>query len=868
MERNPKCNLCNLCESSKSEEGTLHICLWGEGNKRSPIMFVGESPSSEDLEQARPFVGAAGQLFTKSLRKIGYTRKDIYITNAVKCRPPQNKKPSKSQRQSCLPYLHSEIKKVNPKVIVALGATAFEALTGLTGIEKALGKFIEIKGNYQVYPIYHPAYILRYPEKQDMFEQELEKVLSFAFEDKEVVKVKKNYHVVDSYEKFTKWKSFLLQKKHLSIDSETTSVNFEEAKVLCISFSWEGHHAVTVPWNWKDSKTEKLVRKGLIEILHSSSQKIYQNGKYDIKVFSRISGIDLSKLLQTYYHDTLLAHHLINENSSHDLGTLAWLYTKDGGYDSKLEEHKDEVRKELGIKKEDLHYGMLDTSILYKYANGDADVTFQLFKIFDKELSTENLSQFFYKIVMPLSKVLLTMELNGIQIDVDYLSDLIKQVEKKKQELYSEFLDSKEVRKASKLLVQSASFSLEERYEGLLKSNKMSKKEYVSYHLNKLNTSFNPNSSKHLQLLFFDIIGLEPIEYTPTHAPKLDAASLQKFASECDLAKILLTYRNVEKFLNTFLQGVQKRISKDGRVRTTYLQFGTVTGRLSSTDPNMQNIPKPKEGSSLEFNYVTHSQVRRMFIASPGYTLVEADYSQAEFRIWAEYSRDENLLTDIRKGVDIHRKVAAACFDIPQKEVTSYQRSVAKTVVFGLMYGRGVGSLSAQLNISVEQAQSIIDFFFENYGQAKQWLYEKRKEAIRYGYSENLFGRRRHLPLLKDHLSHKDINSIEDEELKKKLFENLRFSVNAPIQSGAADMVGVALIRLHKRILKDKLPAKLLLQIHDAIVSEVRDDYIRQYCKILREEMLRPIGAMVTPMNCEIEIGKDWSNMESYVFTN
>lgn len=886
-EINPDCTKCNLYKTSKTTYNSKlykAVCVGGVGDNTSPIMFVGEALGINETVEKIPFVGSAGRMLTQAIEAAGYERSDVYLDNAIKCKPPENRKPTPTEIKACRYYLEKEIKRIKPKVICVLGATPLMSVLKMTGITKVRGRVLECKEfNCEVFATLHPAFILRNIDMKNIFFKDIEEALNLAFgKTNKKEKQPKKYYIIKDIQKLEVLKNKLLNSEIISLDSETTGINWLDDNILCVSCSWKEHTGALIPlykkdivpfWNTKDFK---IVKKILKEILESPVKKIFQNGKFDYKFFVKL-GFDIQKMLKSFYFDTLLAHHLIDETTDHDLGFLAWKYTEDGGYDDLLDQHKTEVIKRLDITKDELNYGMLDDNMLWTYGCYDADVTLQCYNKLIKELEEQDLLELFHTIVMPLNRVLTVMEMNGIKIDKTYLESAIKEFTIRREKIYKDFVKHKSVIKTQEALLQKIKQEITDKFNSL-KKPRNTLREYITESLQKdayrKKIVFNVNSTDHLKLLFFEVEKLKPPFYTKKlnrktgeKNPKTNFDALEILAKQSDLANQVLLFRNVEKFLSTFLIGMKKKIGTDGRLRTDYMQHRAENGRLSSKSPNLQNIPKRVKSEDVaEENkgvYVTPEEVRRIFIAEKGHSLCAADLMQIEFRMWIEHAQDANAIQDLVNKVDIHKKVAAKAYKVPFDEVTKKQRFKTKHINFGLIYGRGVKSIMQQIKSTEEETKEVIRYFFANYSDAKQWLEDTKQFAIDNGYVVSIFGRRRRLSHLKI-LQNKSLDMIDDEEFRTKLSKGLRQAMNAPPAGSAADVMAICLIRLQRRIYKEKLPVKLLLQIHDDVTAEVRDDYIDYWAKVLREEMTRPIGHMKVPLDIEIEVGKDLGGMKEY----
>ena len=891
------CASCTLGKTSIASTGENITNIPGIGNESAKIMFVVDSPNDEDLIAGQPISSSLKTLLENAIEKAGYSTDDVYIVNAIRCTVPTATKLTKARYKECREHLINDIERINPKVICTLGSLSQELVFPFLKNLYDRGTLVyAAEFDCYAFTSYHPSRVVRDKKYRSAFYKDVERSLNYALNEEEYPLEEVKHEVITTVERFQKFKDFILKKKFFTIDIETSGFDYFNDSLLCIALSWKKGHAVTVPilgklkaeiWSEED---KKIIEDGLREIVESPVKMILHNGKFDLKFFINKLGCDIDKTLDSFYFDTMLAHHLVDENAiDHRLKTLARMYTLFGNYEDILEEHKELAQKEYkeatgeSLAKADVSYDMFDTAVLWKYANFDADVTIRAFKILHTALKEDGLFKFFMKLVMALNKVLLRMELNGIRIDKEILQTKIAEFTTLSEKLYSEIVSDESISKAEDILTKAEVDKLRTRYDNL-KRKALEWEEYYEKYKESTFKQFNLKSPNHLQVLFYKVLGAAPvyIKETPAKRKKREKAGKpQSLSTDKDALEFIskkhqfpvtdaiLKYRNVVKFLNTFLEGIAKRIYDDGRLRTDYKQHGTVTGRLSSTNPNLQNIPKTKRG------FVDPKEIRRMFICDEGWTLLEADYGQIEFRVLAEMSRDKKLLKDIKNGLDIHAKVAGRVYPnytsseegLSDAEIRANGdlRNNAKGIVFGnLMYGRGLKSLQDQLGVSKEEAKAAIDFFGEEYPETLKCIEDIKQNAIKKGYSLNIFGRKRRLPqLLK--LQKKPLMKFEDEE-RGKLAEGLRQSVNSPIQSSAADIMGIALIRLDKRIRKENLPVRLQLQIHDAVVAEVRDDFLEEWLYILREEMTRPIKDIVVPLVIDTEHGKNWADLKTFKY--
>jgi len=427
------------------------------------------------------------------------------------------------------------------------------------------------------------------------------------------------------------------------------------------------------------------------------------------------------------------------------------------------------------------------------YAAEDADVTFQLYELFAPQLKKENLEDLFFNIEMPLMEVLAKMELSGISLDEKWLAQESIDLENDLRQLESKIFE----------------ISGEE---------------------------FNMNSPKQLGEVLFEKMQLDPkAKKTKTGQYATSEDVLQKLASKHEIIQHILEYRTYQKLKSTYVDALPSQIDKDDRVHTNFSQTTAATGRLASVNPNLQNIP---------IRTLRGQQIRGAFVSAEGKKIISADYSQIELRLIAEISGEDNMIKAFQDGEDIHASTAAKLFKIPLEEVSKTQRSQAKTVNFGIIYGQGAFALAEQTGLSRTEAKQMIEAYFETYPKLKQYMAEQVNKAREMGYVETILGRKRHL---------KDINS--GNFVVRGHAE--RNAVNAPVQGSAADVVKMAMIKIQKELEKEKLQTKMLLQVHDELVFEAPIDEVEIATNIIKIEMENAIETQV-PLLVEIGVGKNW----------
>ena len=583
----------------------------------------------------------------------------------------------------------------------------------------------------------------------------------------------------------TRWIEKLNVAKLIAVDTETDSLDYMSANLVGISFALENGEAAYLPLQLDYLDAPKTLEKStalaaIKPILENPDiHKIGQNIKFDESIFARY-GIEL----QGVEFDTMLLSYTLNSTGRHNMDDLAKRY---------LGHETIEFESIAGKGKGQLTFNQIPLEQATEYAAEDADVTMKLQQALWLKLQEEPTLVKLYKTMeLPLLHVLSRMERTGVLIDSDAL-----------------FMQSNEI--ATRLT------ALEEQAYALA------------------GQPFNLASTKQLQEILFDKLGLPVLQKTPKGAPSTNEEVLEELAYSHKLPKILVEHRGLSKLKSTYTDKLPQMVnSQTGRVHTSYHQAVTATGRLSSSDPNLQNIPiRNEEGR----------RIRQAFIAREGYSIVAADYSQIELRIMAHLSGDQGLINAFSQGKDIHRSTAAEIFGVSLDEVTSEQRRNAKAINFGLIYGMSAFGLSRQLGISRPDAQKYMDLYFQRYPEVQQFMTDIREKAKAQGYVETLFGRRLYLP---------DINSTN--AMHRKGAE--RVAINAPMQGTAADIIKRAMIKLDEVIRHDP-DIEMIMQVHDELVFEVRSEKVEFFREQIKQNM-EAAAELVVPLIVEVGVGQNW----------
>lgn len=572
----------------------------------------------------------------------------------------------------------------------------------------------------------------------------------------------------------------LLQQKAVCFDTETTSLNELEAELVGMSFSYKKGLAYYIPLS--QNREEVLATLEIFRPFFEKQDllKIAHNLKFDYKILKQY---DIT--VKGAMFDTMIAHYLLNPDGRHGMDYLSDVYL-----------NYKPVSIETIIGKKGKNQGTFrdaDLRTQTDYAAEDADVTFQLYELFAPQLKKENLESLFFNIEMPLMEVLAKMELSGISLDKKWLAQESIDLENDLRHLETKIF-------------------------------KISGEE------------FNMNSPKQLGEVLFEKMQLDPkAKKTKTGQYATSEDVLQKLATKHEIIQHILEYRTYQKLKSTYVDALPSQIDRDERVHTNFSQTTAATGRLASVNPNLQNIP---------IRTLRGQQIRGAFVSGEGKKIISADYSQIELRLIAEISGEDNMIKAFQDGEDIHASTAAKLFKIPLEEVSKTQRSQAKTVNFGIIYGQGAFALAEQTGMSRTEAKQMIEAYFETYPKLKQYMAEQVNKAREMGYVETILGRKRHL---------KDINS--GNFVVRGHAE--RNAVNAPVQGSAADVVKMAMIKIQKELEKEKLQTRMLLQVHDELVFESPIDEVEVAKNIIKIEMENAIETQV-PLLVEIGVGNNW----------
>lgn len=605
---------------------------------------------------------------------------------------------------------------------------------------------------------------------------------------------REGYRTIHSLPELVQLAEYVREAKTLAIDTETTSTRPRDAELVGISICWATGQSAYIPIR-APSAEPKLALEDVQRVLgplltDSSKQFIGQNLKFDLTVLEN-HGIPLSNIL----FDTMVADYLLDAGGrNHDLEELAkrWLG------------HKSiPISALIGTGKDQRSMADVPLTEISTYACEDVDIPFRLLNRMRERLVEEQLTDVLDRLELPLIRVLSAMESEGIRISESRLHELGEQFQSRMNRLYGEILEL-------------------------------------------AGESFNPDSPKQLATILFEKLGLRVIKKTKTGA-STDAEVLEELASEHPLPAKIVEYRQFTKLKSTYIDALPRLISpKTGRVHTSFRQDIAATGRLSSAEPNLQNIPvRTAEGRSIRSAFLSRAD---------DWSLVAADYSQIELRVLAHYSKDESLCRAFQENQDIHTIVAAEVNGVAVTDVTAEMRRNAKAVNFGIIYGQSPFGLSKGLGISRTEASDFIDRYFAKYPSVREFIGETLVQCRHDGFVRTMAGRKRFLRGLRDYPSLPDAK-------KKQLLEPERMAVNTVIQGSAADMIKLAMIEIHRQLQSLNWPVQMLLQIHDELIFDCRDDHRDRLAHLLRETMTSVMPLRV-PLQVEIKQGRNWAECE------
>lgn len=802
----PNCSLCPI------HEETDRVCipvnmptrLLRRDGQELRAVIVGEAPGAREESSGRLFSGAAGEYLNRQLQEVGLKREWFYVTNAVKCRPTANRTPTAKEIKTCgSAYLRKEIQAISPKYGLALGNGGLQATLGKKGITKANGTKYEAMGVEWV-AAFHPAAVLRNPRQERPFMQAL-LVFARLVRNEEGVPVTESTLVNDK-DSLRELIEVMKEAKVGALDVETWSSHpgsgrfkggglawwHMDFKLATINFSFRGGRSYVLPVHhresrWKDPDKLLLTIKPYIEAVPFW---VMHNGKYDTKCLE-VSGIHIR-----HSFDTMGAHYALDENNLKDLGFMAQVYLG-------APEYKEMVNKSKMLTE--------PLDLMVDYGGRDSDYTFRLYPIMRRRLDNTLEGRLYDKLLHPADLCLTDVELRGVPLDEDKLWDRSHECDQKVAKIVASMEDM-------------------------------------------VGHKFNPNSPQQVGQVLYGELGFPVLERTGTGAPSTNESvllRLKELEDEPGIIQAMLDYRHWSGYQSRYFKPWPILMDDEARLHTHFKPYHTVTGRLSSENPNLQQVPRD-------------TFVRGVIGGRPGWTIIEADYSQVELRIVAHYSQDKTMLRAYNMGRDIHMETAMAVTGLSEAEIDSEIRKKAKAVNFGFVYGMGARKFQEYardnygIKVSDAEAQRTRRDYFDLFRSLPEWHARQRSAAKRRGWVVSAIGRKRHLH---------DIRST-NESVRA---EAERQAINSPVQSLASDMMLLAMTEFNRRGYKN---VRAICSVHDSILFECRDEFVDKAIPVIKavmedyvlDVMEREFEAQLTvPIVADIKLGTHWSEGASAV---
>lgn len=772
----------------------------GRGPKKARVMVVGEAPGAQEDIEGMPFVGPSGEFLTEMMERAGIDMNECYVTNVVKCRPKDNKTPSRKEVKICTEaYMGEELTIVQPEFVLMVGNSALQGLAGKSGITKHRGTLWEARGT-KMFATFHPAAVLRNPRYKDLIETDLQRFGRIVRGEKSTSPDTKVY-MVRTKKGLRNLLERLIYAEEISYDVETycdhpNGTNFQEYRgkhsmIVSISFTFDEGVSFAVPiyhetHPWPDpDRIQRAIGQAIRLAEKRGAKFIAHNGKYDDR------WMHAKSMPTRLTFDTMLAAHMVDENRVKGLKPLSQVLLGADAYD-------------VGEELKDCFHMPLRKLLIY---NGkDTDYTLRIYHKLRDELKAEpRTARVFTKLMMPASRMLVEVEANGIQLDMDVWQE------------------------ASEIAMRNT----ERCRQYMLQFVPKDKRDNINF-----------NSNPQLADWIFGDLGLPILETTDTGAPSTKESVALKLGKQHKAVAALLKYRKWAKYSSTYFLPWRKLRDHEDRIHPTYKLFGTVTGRLSCVDPNLQQVPRDPF-------------IRSVLGSRPGWSLVVADYSQVELRIAAMLADETNMLAQFHRGEDIHMLRAMRMTGKLADDVTKEERKHAKPISFGFLYGMGHENFvdyalnNYDADYTEDEAFEVREGFFRDYPKLLSWHDRQRRLARKHARVQSPIGRIRHLP---DIYSHD--RGVQGEAERQ--------AINSPVQSFASDLMVLALILLHEEM--DPREAMIVGTVHDSGLFEIRDDVLLRWALRIREVMedmsnvRRKFGTEVTvPIVADVEVGKNWS---------
>lgn len=854
------CTSCKLCKNTENP------CLMGRGHKGAKIMLIQDSPSNLESRKGKQYYGKVYTSFMAGLQARNIDLTDIYYTSVVKC--PLSEEDgdlTSGMTKACIDRLLAEIEVVDPDIIVPMGNQALKVAYGKVGITKVRGNAMEreVEGRTRIIlPIIHPHQAIRKPVYKDTIFKDLDTLADlYEMGMNEVTGV--NYQVIEDKKTVLKEIARLkAEAEWLCFDLETTgkSAYLEESKIVCISLTDKPHQGCVIPLFHHESPIVDDDRAEVIEALKElledpDIKKVAHNGKFDIEWLKYWLDIEVAN----FCFDTMIAHYLAvsEEQGTQNLKGLAWEFTDMGGYDNDLDEFRSTLPEAIRY-----NYDNIPWKILSQYAVADVDCCLRLKEIFMPMIEDNpKWKRLMDEILMPASYALMDVEGAGMMMDEGVIARYTQSYAKELKRIQDRLSSYPEVTQLERS--RRDKWNEREALKAIPKKDRTPDEQAKFERYTKFKKwQFNWNSTAQLRELLFDKLGLTTSVTTDKGEPSTNEDALTEMAEQHEIPKLMMELRKIDTLNNMFIKKLPAMRGKDGTVHPSFNLTGTVTGRMSSENPNAQQFPR-KTGNIHSFQY--QNEPKALFNTRFGDMgcILQFDYSQLEIRIAGIISGDKQLYEVYHSGQDLHKATASLVWHVPVDEVSSDMRSNAKAVNFGIIYGKSGVTFARDLYFGEGEGKTtdwddakamgmkLVDDYLKTFSGLNKWLKDTKKFAYKHGYVETMFGRRRRLPDL--------FSSIDT--LKNNAE---RQAINAPIQGTGSDMTVKSIVLIQQYLNTHHMKSKMVCTVHDSIVFDVWLPELQElfnFIKTTMETVHKPYIDTDVPIVAEAELGDSYGSI-------
>ena len=796
--------------------------IQGTGPNGADVLVIGDYPGYDEDIQGRPWVGPAGRLLRARLAAAGISDDRVFFTNVLRCRVPHGAQPRPEELKACSGFLDREVAAVKPRTILVMGEHAVKAVLGLT-LRKARTE-VHLRWGRWTVASYNPAAALKDPIYLSAIDKDLVR-LARAVRGDLVRAQTVNHRLADTPDAVATALAELRHAPVVAFDLETSPLHpygRGGAAILCFALSGSPGTATVIPWGHPgaalDGTAAEAIRPMLQEFFADPSiPKVAQNAKFDLMWLFH-NGFEVNGLVG----DTLLAHYLTDEVSSHGLASLTWDYTDIGPYWWGL----DAAIEEAGG---DLDYANIKWEALWPYAGYDADATLRAWLNLEPLVAAEGCLDLHRALHVPVSSVFARIQLAGIEYDIEAAEVAVKKIEVIERGIMAKIRSLPTVRKYETVLAEQG---VKPDADGF---------------------RFDPNSPKALGKFLFEYLKLDAGGYRrPGETPSTDADALLTLAPALPLTRHILDLRKAGKYRSTYFAPAASWVGVDGLVHSDFLIFGTRTGRISAKEPNVLNIPREGDERATELGIPSP---KSLWVSRfPDGMIGECDLSQIEVRILASFSGDADLIRLFYQGGDVHRLVASELWGIPPEQVSPELRFRAKGVVFAMAYGGGPETVVKNVGCTFAEAQDTFDRFFQRFQQLRAWITAKQREVCEVGYVRTATGQKRRLvTALGRYYSASD---------DPRVAEALRQAINSPVQGTASHVCLTALCVLDRLFREHALLSRIISHVYDSIIFDIHPRELRVVPTLAVSVMTGlKFPWLCVPLEANFKMGRTWAEV-------